>query len=332
MALRKAVYGGKLAITDVLVPNKMITLNMNRQPEYKNLSYDFTFTVDHNNSATITTDAYLFLKNFLLNIKFNTGAGDNLFDLSALEISIIQLMENGKLRYSIDKTNGNNKISTIMVRWNFTLPKNFQNPMDTVFHSDSDRYNYVQVKMTPQTLFNQITNLTVNSVSVKVKEVFKHNPTPKEVRTIENGQVVSRIVPPSNKIIKIKDHGFNSSTNAQTIELPKDTAILGFYAYVVDENDKLKVGGINNISVKSGNTYFIDGTFDEFNDENKDTLKDETNVLADNFCFVDLCDGQFGEALLTGAPEHRNTILSFDLTATAGSNNLRILYLTIAEA
>jgi len=334
MPLRVLNFGGKLSKTDSIVAGKSVTLNMERADGYKNVSYDFTFSIAHTNAAAIITDLYKFLKNFLLNIKFVTGAGDNLFDLSSTEMAIIHLVEQGRLRYSIDTTTGADKVSTIMLRWNFVLPKYYKNPLDTVFHSDNRKYNNVQVKITPQKTFDGVADCTINSIDLKVKEVFKLNPRPAVVESYDSKtqKVVARRVPALNKIIKVKDFGFNSDVTSQQIELPKDTTILGVYVCVVDENDVIKADGIQNISIKNGNTYFYDSSFEEANEDNRDNLKTWGNTLLDNVAFIDIAQGKMSEALNTASSEHSNTVLSFDLVASAGTNVLKVMYLTVEDA
>lgn len=329
--LRIKNFGAKLAKTGTINKGQSETVNMERSNGLKNIKYDFHFTVKHNNAVALADgiDIFAFLKNFLLNLKFQTGAGDNLFDMTSTEMLILNLMEQGRLRYNIDKTVGDNKTSTIMLRWDFRLPKGFKNRLDTVFHSDSSKYNYVQVKIQPQSNFDSVANLTITNIDFEIIEAFKANPTPSIVT--QNGK--TGFLPATNKIIKVKDVSFNSSTSAEVVELPKATNILGFFAFVVDENDTLKTDCINSISIKNGNEYFISDKFRYINDANRDKFaKVWDDVNLDNFIYVDIAKGQMSEGLNEAHNGHSNTVLSFDLTAETGSNILKVMYLTVENA
>lgn len=328
--LRSLTFGGNLSKTDILEPSKSVTFNMERADGYKNISYDFTFTITHTNTtAVLSTNIYKFLRNFLLNMKFVTGAGDNLFDLSSNEMAIIHLVEQGRLRYDIKTAVAADLKSTIMIRWNFILPDGYENPLDTVFHSDSRKYNNVQVKMTPQKAFDSVTNCEISNIDVSIKEVFKLNPTAKTV--IRNDGKVGQL-PPLNKVIKVKDFAYNSNVTSQVIELPKDTTILGVYLYVENENQNIISGAINNISIKNGNTYFYDSSFTEANEDNRDNLKVWGNSLLNDIAYVDIAKGQISEALSTASAEHSNTHLSLDLTAVGSNNIVKLMFLTVEDA
>jgi len=329
--LRIREFGGNLAKKGNLEKGKSETINMERANGLKNITYDFHLTIKHDNASALSSavDVYKFVKNFLLNIKFQTGAGDNLFDLQATELLILNLMEQGRLRYNIDTTAGEDKASTIFLRWDFRLPKGYKNRLDTVFHSDSPKYNYVQVKIQPQANFSDIADLTINTIDYAIIETFKMNPTPSIVTV--GGK--TSLLPAMNKIIKVKDVAFNSSTNAEIVELPKNTNILGIFAFVVDENDNLKSECINSLSIKNGNEYFYSNDFGVINDKNRDDLLkvwQDTNL--DNFCYVDIAKGQMSEGLNEAQVGQSNTVLSFDLTAQAGSNILKVMYLTVDDA
>lgn len=332
MPLRHLLLGGKSSQTDNLVAKQDLTFNMERANGMKNLFYDMEFTVDHDNAAAITTDVYDFAKNLLRNIKFVTGASEYLFDLSSTDMAIMNLYEHSRIDYTIDKTIGAGKTSTFVLRWDFVLPEGYENPLDTVFHSDSMKYNMVQLKMKPQKTFDSIADCTITGVAVKIIQKFKKNPKPAMVEKVVNGNRQVVPVPALNKVIKTKEFGFNSDVTNQVIELPVNTTILGFYALVMDENEVVKADGISNISIKNGKELFYDSTFADINKENRKKLYTFTNALFDNIAFVDIAEGQMSEALNTGASEHTNTVLSFDLTASAGTNVLKIMYLTVEDA
>lgn len=327
--LRGRTFGGSIAKGAVIEAGKSLTLNMERSDGLKNLAYDFHFEIQHDNAAAITTDAYKFVKNFLKNLKFQTGAGENQFDLTPTEFMINQLIEEGRLRYNIVTASGNDKVSTVMLRWNFTLPKEYENPLDTVFHSDNTKYNYVQVKFEPQKTFDSITNLTIDSINLSITEHFKENPTPKTIQTAKG----VKAMPALNKIIKVKDLSYNSDTSSEIVELPKNTSILGIFAFVVDQNGDLVSDAINNMALKNGNEYFKDFTFTELNEDNRDKfLKTWSNALWNDVCYMDIAKGQLSEALPTNDLKHSNTVLSFDLTAVGATNILKVMYLTVEDA
>lgn len=330
--LRVFELGGKASLSDSLIAGQGLTIKMQRATGMKNRYYDFYFTVNHDNALAITCDTFSFAKNLLQGIKFETGAGDSLFDLTPSQMLLLQLKEEGRLRYSIDKTAGTDKTSTFMIRWSFELTKDFFNPLDTVFHSENLKYNVVQIKMKPQRAFDSITDCTVNTVDVRTKQVFKLNPTPKAVNRIVNGKVVKSITPALNKRVKVKDVGFNSTVSGHEVELPTNTSILGFFAYVVDENEVVKSGAITNISIKNGGNLYLDTTFDEANQDNRDMLQTWSNALYNDVAYIDIAQGQLSESLVTSSAEHANTHLEFDLVASAGTNILKIMYLTIEDA
>lgn len=323
MALREYVFGGTIGKSSTVEAGKTLTLNMERADGLKNINYDMIFEVQHDNSAAVTTDVYKFVKNFLANIKFQTGAGDNHFDLTSTEFLINQLIEEGSIVAEIDKTSGNDKISTVMLRWNFVLPDEFVNPMDTAFHSDDRKYNYVQLKITPQKTFSSVGNLTIDSINVRITERFKQNPTPSMVQTSKG---LSPLLP-LNKILKVKDLSYNSDSKSEIVELPKNTNILGIYAFVVDGNGNLVAGAINNVQIKNGNEYFRDELFKDIQRDNrKKFLIDKTDSLLDNVAFVDIAKGQITEGLDTKDHKHSNTVLSFDLKAVGANNILKVMY------
>lgn len=325
--LKTLKFGGNLAKEKPLAPANDITFEMDRVDGYVNLSYNLLFTINHTNAGALTTDLYKFFKNFLINIKLNTGAGDNLFDLNPTELSIIHLMEEGKLRYTIDSTIGAS-VSTIFVKWNFTLPKEYERPIDTAFHAWNPKYNSVQLKLKPQKLFDSVTDCVIDSINVEVVQDFKMIPSSKSV--LING--TPTVLKPMDKIIKIKSEGYNSDVSDHVIKLPTNTTILGFYVYVVDANGDIKTGCINRLSLKNGNQYFYQEDFDLINQSNRDTLDTWANTMLNDICYVDIAEGQISEALFTGAKDHINTEIAIDLTATAGTNKLQIAYVTIADA
>ena len=198
--MRHTLIAGKGSKSSTIHEGTSKTFNMERAICYKNLRYDLNFTVTHDNANAITTDIYAFAKNIINTLSLVTGADEPMFNLTTTEMLIVNLKEEGRLRYSIDKTSGNGKTSTFTLRWNFKLPSNFLNPLDTVFHSDnSDKYNYVQMQLEPQSSFAGVTDCTVQAVSVKISEKTKFRPTPELVTIMQNGQPKQVHTPPMNK-------------------------------------------------------------------------------------------------------------------------------------
>lgn len=329
--MRRTYIGGKGAKQSTIQPGVDRQFNMERASGHKNLYYDLNFTVNHDNAATITTDIYAFTKNIINYIEMITGADEPMFHLNTTEMLIAHLKEEGKLRYSIDTAIGAGKVSTFTLRWNFKLPSNFLNPLDTVFHGDdASKYNYVQINVKPQDAFTSVTDCTVNSVTLKISEKTKFNPTPELVTIMQDGKPVKAYTPPMHKKLLIKREGYNSDNSNMRVELPKNKNIIGIYAYVVDGDEVVQADAINNIMIKNGTKAWLNASFKEINEDNRDELVTWSNPLYDNIAFIDIAEGQIVEGLKT--KQYPNTELEFDVVAIGATNILKVMFLIVEDA
>ena len=105
---------------------------------------------------------------------------------------------------------------------------------------------------------------------------------------------------------------------------------MGIYALVVDENEDIVADAINNIMIKNGTKAWLNASFKEVNEDNRDELVTWGNALYNNIMFIDIAEGQIAEGLKT--TQHKNTELEFDVKAVGATNILKVMFLTVEDA
>jgi hypothetical protein len=329
--LRNKKIGGTGKQTKTLNAGSILQFDMSRGAGLKTLSYMIRVNVNHDNSAAISTlNAYAMMRDAIDKIEFVTGAGKSLFNITAQDLNILNLRDNGAIRASIDGTSGTGKKSFVLMRLDFKLPDDFMNPMDTVLDTgDTQKYNYMQVKVTPKSTFGDITSYTVNSINIDVSQNFKINPKPSVIDS-PKGRVQ---VVPQSKFIRVKEFSYTANISDQEIEIPNGTNVVGVIAYVADSNGDFKSGAsINNLALKNGGDFLYNATGQEANEDLRELLKDYSDTNADNVHLMDFAKGSLAEGFFTTRIENQSATLNFDLTAGTGTNILRVMFITVENA
>ncbi|QKF82051.1 hypothetical protein [Halarcobacter ebronensis] len=308
-------------------PNDTEQVKMNKYQAYSVQAYSHKITVYHDNAAALdpAITIYDFLANALSKLTLQIGAGNEIYDLDLTAHLVRQLELRKQLVYSIDKTSGTGKISTIQLIIDF-LSLDFIAPKDTIlFNTGNYDHLLTQIVAAPGT---KISNCTVTKTIVGITELFKTDVVlNKYIATDGTTQTMT----PLNKKPIMRTPSFNSSNPNWELDIPNNVEISKIMMYVTD-GGKISTGHIKNVIIKNATQKLINVDSATLEAWNRETLRDYNDSDFDGILVLNIAQGQYTEALKTTGL-FVDSKLEVDVIKGAASEPiLNIIYETVEKA
>ncbi len=263
------------------------------------------FSVSHDNAATLNAAVtpYEFFGACINSLRVDAGAGNDFINLKLTYLMVRMLRDRSNLIYTIDKTSGAGKVSTLLLVVDFTSVGMFS-PKDTALNTTRYQHLNTVIKLGEGSL----TDFTLNNVSVNLREQQVKNMTP----AISNGVAV----PPLHRKPIYISKAVVATQSGFTIDLPKNEkfASITLFAMV---GDKIVDDVISKIALKIKQNYRWRDTQSQLNNLNRLGLQNFSDTNFNGIMVMDVGQSQWNDAINTATVEENSGQIELDVAKGA---------------